>query len=209
MTGNEGRTRTGIRWRWLYVLQLAFFVFAISSLSVWNFFCHSVEIKRPVILLAASIFALFSFEKGGRFSVIAKIVLIYIIEMFFNQLSGRLVHLRSLSIQLPLIVMAPLVFSFICFRFRESQHTSVDTNDLFKSWGVVFAGIILHLLFLFLLLSKIYGYGYDHNFAILANMCLYFLVFIVSWEPLENICLRRMTAVIFTVFFSIIMVRGL
>ena len=128
--------------------------------------------------------------------------------MFFNQLSGRVFHIQSFSIHLSLIAMIPLAASFIFSKFQKSKLSSLETNDLLKSWAAIFAVIVLHMLLLFLLLKKIYGYGYDHDFAVLANMCLYFLVFILSWEQLENICLRRITAMVLTVFFIVIMAKG-
>lgn len=208
MTVGKLHTKTDALKCRVYMPQLFFFTSAIILLSALNFPRSSVEIKRPVILLAAFFIALFNFKKSSRFSVISKIILLYIIEMFFNQLSGRFVHIGSFSIHLSLIVMAPMAVSFICFRLQRTQIVSVDTNNLFKSWAVVFTVIILHMLFLFLLLSNIYGYGCEHNFAVLANMCLYFLVFILSWEQLEDICLRRITAIVSAVFFVVIMVRG-
>lgn len=208
MTSGELHTKTDDRSCRLDTPQLFLFTSSIIILSVLNFSHSSVEIKRPVVLLAASVFSLFNFEKSSKFSVITKIILLYIIEMFFNQLSGSFVHIRSLSINLSSVAMAPLAVSFICSRFRKSQLVSADTTDLFKSWAVVFAGIILHMLFLFLLLSNIYGYGCDHNFVVLANMCLYSLVFVFSWQQLENICLRRITAIVSVVFFVVTMVGG-
>ncbi len=208
MTSGELHTKTDDRRYWLDTPQLFLFTSSIILLSVLNFSHSSVEIKRPVVLLAASVFSLFDFEKNSRFSVITKIILLYIIEMFFNQLSGRFVHIRSLSINLSSVAMVPLAVSFIRSRFRKSQLASADTTDLLKSWAVVFAGIILHMLFLFLLLSNIYGYGFDHNFSVLANMCMYTLVFVFSWQQLENICLRRITAIVSVVFFVVTMVGG-
>jgi len=208
MTGSVPHTKTDHRMCRLYMLQLFFFTSAIILLSALNFSRNSIEIKTPAILLAASVFALFNFEKSSRFYVITKIILLYIIEMFFNQLSGRFVHIRSFSINLPLIAMLLLAVSFICSRFRKSKIVSVDINGLLKSWAVVFTIIVLHMLLLFLLLKNMYGYGYEHNFAVLANMCLYFLVFVFSWQQLENICLRRITAIVSTVFFIVIMAGG-
>ncbi len=208
MTSDELHTKPDDRRYWLDTPQLFLFTSSIILLSVLNFSHSSVEIKSPVVLLAASVFTLFNFEKSSRFSVITKTILLYIIEMFFNQLSGSFVHIRSLSINLSSVAMVPLAVSFICSRFRKSQLASADTTDLLKSWAVVFAGIILHMLFLILLLSSIYGYGCDHNFAVLANMCLYSLVFVFSWQQLENTCLRRITSIVSAVFFVVTMIRG-
>ena len=209
MTSGELHTKTETQRYWLDIPQLFLFTSSIILLSVLNLSCSSVEIKRPVILLAASVFSLFNFEKSNRFSVIAKIILLYIIEMFFNQISGTVFHIQSFSISLPLIAMVPLAISFVFFKFKNSKLSSLETNDLLKSWAIVFAVIFLHMLLLFLILKKIYGYGYDHNFGVLANMCLYFLVFVFSWEQLGNIYLRRIVAIVLTVFFIIIMVKGL
>ena len=209
MTSGELHTKTDDRRYWLDTPQLFLFTSSIILLSVLNFSHSSVEIKRPVVLLAASVFSLFNFEKSREISVIAKIILLYIIEMFFNQLSWRFAHIQSFSISLSLIAMVPLAASFIFSKFQKSKLSPIETNDLLKSWAVVFAVIVLHMLFLFLLLKKIYGYRYDHNFGVLANMCLYFLVFVFSWEQLKSICLRRITAMVLTVFFIVIMVKGL
>ena len=208
MTGVKLHSKTKNQRCWLDTPQLLLFISSIILLSVLNLSHSSVEIKRPVVLLAASVFSLFNFEKSSRFSVITKIILLYIIEMFFNQLSGRVFHIRSFSIDISLIAMLPLAASFIFSKFRKSKLSSLETNDLLKSWAAVFAVIVLHMLLLFLLLKEIYGYGYDHNFGVLANMCLYFLVFVFSWQQLQNICLRRITAIILTVFFVISMVMG-
>ena len=208
MTSGELHTKTEPQRYWLDTPQLFLFTSSIILLSVLNFFHSSIEIKRPVVLLAASVFALFNLKKSSRFSVIAKVVLLYIIEMFFNQLSGRVVHVRSYSIHLPLIALIVLAGSFIFSRFQKSKLSPIETNGLLKSWVVVFAVIVLHMLLLFLFLKKIYGYGYDRNFGVLANMCLYFLVFVFSWEQLKRIHLRRIAAIVLTVFFIVIMARG-
>lgn len=191
----------------LYKVRFLFFISAIILLSVLNLSGNSIEIKRPVILLVGSLFALFNFKNSSRFLVIVKLILLYLIEMFFNQLSGRFVHIGSFSVHLSLIAIMPLAISFMCCKSKKANTLSIETIDLFKSWAIVFAVIILHMLFLFLLLKNIYGYGYEHDFAILANMCLYFLVFIFTWEQLEQRSFRRITALISTVFFIVIMVR--
>ena len=192
----------------LHTSQLLLFTSSVILLSVLNLSNSSVVIQRPVILLAAAVFSLFNFERSNRLSVIAKIILLYIIEMLFNQLSGRFVHIGAFSISLPLIVMIPLTASFAFSKLRKSKGVSIETNELLKSWGVVFIVIVLHILFLFLLLKKTYGYGYDHNFAVLANICLYFLVFIFTWQQLDNIYLRRITVIVLTAFFVVSMVMG-
>jgi hypothetical protein len=207
MTGKPG-TRTDIQTYWLFIPQVLFFITAMVLLAALTFSNNIVEIKRPVILLAGSVFVMFGFARYKSLSVITKIIILYIIAMFFNQLSERFVHIGLFSVHLSLIAMIPLALSFICFNVQQSQLSSVDTNDLLKSWAVVFTVVILHLLLLFILLKNIYGYGYDHNLAVLANMCLYFLVFIFSWRQLEQISVRRITALIFAVFFVVIMVRG-
>lgn len=191
----------------LFIPQVVFFMTAIVLLSALNLSGHAVEIKRPVILLAACLLALFSFKNNESFSVIAKIILLYIISMLFGQLSGRFVHIGSFSLHLSLIALLPLTVSFICSLVR-SQDRPFDSSDLFKSWVVVFAAIILHMLFLFILLKNIYGYGYDHNLPVLANMSLYFLVFIFIWGQLDKKGFRRIAALIFIAFFILIIARG-
>ena len=149
---DRSATRTDIQTHWLFVPHILLFITAIGLLAVLNFSGNAVEIRRPVILPAGSVIALFTFGKNSSFTLITKIILLYTIEMLFNQLSGRFVYIGSFSVHLPLIALVPLTVSFICFKVGQSQLTSVDTNDLLKSWGIVFVVIILHMLFLFILL---------------------------------------------------------
>lgn len=208
MTGSNRYAKSDIRRCWLYIPQLFFCTSAIILLSALNLSGYSIEIKRPGILLVASIFVLFNFEKSNRLSIVAKIILLYIIEMFFNQLSGRFFHIRSFSIHLSLFAIAPLMASFIYSIFSKPNFEIFTADKLAKSWMVVFAILVLHMVFLFILLKNIYGYGYDRTFAVFANMCLYFLVFIFIWKPLEQIKFRRITAIIFATFFVVIMIKG-
>ena len=187
--------------RWIQISQFALFVSALVSLSVLYFFYRTVDVQRPILLLAASVFALLSFKKFPELSFIQRIVLLYIIEMLFNQLSGQFVHIQSVSISLTLIALVPLSISFICQKLQAAKTLSTEISDVFKSWAVSFAVIVLHMLFLFLLLKNFYDYGYEKNLNVLANMCLYFLVFLFSWYQLANVHLRRTTAIISAAFF--------
>ncbi len=202
-----GISRPNVQTYWLFIPQVLFFITAMVLLAALTFSNNVVEIKRPVILLAGSVFALFNFEGCNRYSVIIKIILLYIIEMLFNQLSGRLVHIGPFSVHLSLIALVPLAVSFICSRVGQSQPATLDTKNLLKSWAIVFAIVIVHMLLLFIPLKSIYGYGCEHNLSILANMCLYFLVFIFVWRQLDKTSFRRITALILTAFFVVIMVR--
>jgi len=203
-----GISRSNIQPHWLLIPQVLFFITAIVLLAVLSFSGNAVEIRRPVILLAGSVFALFNFGRNNSLSIIAKIILLYIIEMFFKQLSGRSVHIGSFSVHLSLTALVPLAVSFICSKACQKQPVTFDKSDLLKSWAFVFAIVSLHLLFLLILLKNIYGYGYDRNLSVLANMCLYFLVFIFTWGQLDKTSFRRVTALIYTLFFIVIMVRG-
>jgi len=207
MKHSELYVKTGIQRHWLYIPQVLLFAFAIVILSIFSFYNNSIEIKRPVILLACSLFTLFNFS-DSRLAVISKIILLYIIEVFFNQISEKVFPIGTFSIHLSLIVLAPLAISFLFYKFQKTNTTFTEMTDFLRSWVTVFVVIILHMLFLFLLLKKIYGYGYDCNFAVVANICLYFLVFIFSWQQLENIGLRRITSSIFTIFFLVITIKG-
>jgi hypothetical protein len=187
-------------------IQLTLFVSAVFALSILSFFHPGIEIRRPAVFLAASLLALFKFKDSNSFSILQKIILLYMIGILFNQLDESFVRLRSFSIHLSLIAMIPLAISFICFKFQN--RLSATTSNLLTSWAVVFAIIMLHLLFLFLPLKNIYGYGYEHYFDVLANLCLYFLVFIFAWEQLDNLYIHRFTAISFIVFFMLIMIKG-
>ena len=185
--------------QWLKITQFALFTSVLIALSVLSFAYGTVEIRRPLILLAASVFALFNFKKSSQCSLIQRIALLYIIEMLFAKLSQQFVHIGSFQISLALIILVPLSVAFVCNRLNKGKALTIETKDILKSWGAVFAIIVFHMLILFLLLKNFYGYGYEHSPNVLANMCLCFLVFLFSWRQLENLRLRQCVAAIITI----------
>jgi hypothetical protein len=209
MTAEEQYIKTGGEEKhWLKITQLVLFVSAIVMLLALSFFYRTVAIGRPGILMAASIFAIFNFKNIKEISIVQKTALLYIVEMFFNQISGKFIHIQSFSISLSFVVLIPLAFSCMCQELRSTKTLPVEKNGMLMSWAVVFVIITVHMLILFFLLKGIYGYGYERDFNVLANMCLYFLVFVFLWNQLQGFCFRRMTAIVLTVFFIVIMIEG-
>ena len=158
--------------------------------------------------MTAAIFASLDFKRFRGRAIIGKMILFYMIGLFFNQLSGKFVHIPPFSVNLSLAAMIPLAVSFMFSKFRKSNRPAIGASDMLKSFGIVFAILIVHAMFLFVLLKKTYGYGYERGFAVLANMCMYIIVFVLSWEQLEEIRFRRFAAISFAAFFIFMMVRG-
>ena len=205
---NKLHIKTVIQKYLLSILQIGFFALTAVLAAIMNLFSSTIEIKRPAILLTGSIFSLLCFKANENLAVISKIILLYIIEMLFNQVAGRFIRIGSFSISLSMAAIVPLAISFICHKFQETNLT-FKTCDLFKGWTAACAMITLHMLLLYVLLRSIYGYGYNHNFATAANLCLYFLVFLFSQKQLEQTNIRMITATIFIIMFVIKIVRGI
>ena len=192
-------------------ISLVIFLLAILMLVGMNISQTHIMIQRPFILLFGLAYVLFDCKKNRAFLVIEQVILLYMIEFLFKQLSERFFHFGVFSIQQSLLVMILLSISFMYTKIQRHRFTSTDSTEygyLLRSWGGIFGVILVHMLFLFTLLKSKYGYGYEYNISVLANMCMYFLVFIFTWEKLENVGLRRITAIILAVFLIVILARG-
>ena len=133
--------------------------------------------------------------------------------MQFNQLSQQFIHIRvrhsNITVSLGLIALVPLGAAFLFGKLQAGKIVNKEATDLLRSWAGISAIIASHMLLLFLLLRNFYGYGYERNFGVLATMCLYFVVFIFSWEQLEDKHLHRITAIVSAAFFAaMILIKG-
>lgn len=164
-----------------------------------------MAVENPYILMLASVFVLLDFKEKPSVDKLQKIMLFYLVAVLVNQLS--LQHLQislgktSLSVSRTLVILPFLAVGFVVH--RAALHLP---KDLLLGWMCTCLVIVSHMMLLFLLLKKFYGYGYEHNPGVLGNLCLYILVFIFSWQQLENLPLRRCLGAILVVVFSVMTV---
>lgn len=177
-------------------------LFAILLLPVLTSLYSSGRIDQPAILLIGAGFVLIN-STNHQIRTIQKFILLYIALMFFNQLANSHILVNSFAINSALIALIPLALSYCLM--QVSPHAGLTSNkDVLRSWLTGFAVIIVHMLVLWLLFNRFYGFGYENNFAVLANLCLYFLGFVFLWNQLDAFYISRFIAIFFMVYFIVL-----
>ncbi|MBC8482088.1 MAG: hypothetical protein H8D47_05425 [Planctomycetes bacterium] len=190
-----------------------FFLTGLVASAVLCLLYGNTEAKQPLVLIAACVFALIDFDKNPKLTLLQKIILVYLIELQFNITSQQFTQFgsgsSSIIISLAFIALLPFAAAFAFGLPASNMSISDDFNQLLKGFGGVFLITSLHMIFLFLLLKSFYKYGYEHNSSVIANICLYFAVFIFCWIQLKTKITRRFTAAISTLFWIIIFAKGI
>jgi len=197
-----------IKYSYREVVAHLFFAASIIASTVLCFFVSRIRVEKAFILLLGSVFVLFNVKKSQKIILLQKITLLYLIGVLFNQLSLQFTQISSgrtnITVPLSLIILVPLAVGFALKKINRPN--LVDTDDLLAIWVVLFAVIILHIVILFLLLKRFYGYGFERNFAVLGGLFLYFLVFLFSWLQLENACMRQFMTLVLAILFTALII---
>jgi hypothetical protein len=92
----------------------------------------------------------------------------------------------------------------------KSQQINKE-KDIILGWILALSIVILHMIFLSLILSQFYGYGYEWNLGVLGQLCLYFMLFAILWNKFNVLHFRQLTGLILTVYYltAIVTNRGL
>ena len=143
-----------------------FFITAIITSSVLCLYSTPVNIEKPIILLIAAIFTIFTFKSSKNLSTLQKIVCLYLIEMLFNQTSQQFIQIPSgrenlcasnsrlfsvhlllgihhYSLSFSLIQYAitnSLVLNALQFRFVNRQfHSEFSSTERFPCFSIAFS----------------------------------------------------------------------
>jgi len=166
-----------------------------------------ISIEMPIILVFGAIFILIPL----KFEVIAKLQQItgfYLIVIAVNQLSSN--YFTPPLLPAGITVSYSIVVLFLCTigYFLEkigSIHRPLNTSDrnVLHSWLFALVIIGVHMVLLSLVLHRFYGYGHERNLAVLGNLTLYFLLFLVMWRKLYIPLLRRCLGLVMMIFYLV------
>ena len=168
-----------------------------------------LEIHNPAVLICASLFV--GIRTGSRdFILLQKAACFYFIGVFAN-LGGfeRIeagIFCGDVTMSYSVIVVILWTIAFSAGRFEVETFTKSNVKNFCI---VILAPMIIiagHMLVLYPLLARFYGYGFEHNWGTLKSISLFVLLFIFSWRMLDNLALRRMIMmiVIITLLLSIL-----
>ncbi len=160
----------------------------------------SFEIRQPVILLTAAIFAVFILKKAPSLIVFQNIITIYLVSLRMSLLSEHFIKFSPLgSTFLVPKSLIPLVLLAVAAAFMKLSSLKAEISEEhglpLSAWAIALSLIAVTMLFLGLLLHKSYGYGYEHDIAVLLKLALYFMVFLFISPCLVNIRFRQLASI--------------
>lgn len=190
-----------------YVCSLA----GIIGVTVVCMLRGTVEIERPIVLLCGAVFILVNFRRSTSVSQLQKVVLLYLVSISFNLANLQFVKMDfgdiKLSFSSTLLPLAFLGVGYLINRISNAKRDNSKNSVFFpRSILASFVLILIHMLVLFLLLKRFYGYGYEHDVAVLGSLALYVLVSVFCWTIFDNIRFRQILALIFVVFYLLQMI---
>ena len=167
------------------------------------FFSESVPVEHRSILLLASLFLIFR-VRWTEVVIVQRIIGLYVIGVFVNQLSLKHLSLSFLESRLTIsygLIGAVLLCGGYLLNHPRQDNLDRSGQSVSINIGWVWAAVIIcgHMFVLWFLLRRFYGYGYEHNAEILGNLSLSFLLFGFLWNQLGEARFRQLTGAILSV----------
>jgi hypothetical protein len=171
-----------------------------------------VPIERPLILLLASLFILVP-SKSQVTNTLRKITAFYLLAVPINELASQNFHVPLVSgvtVSYSAVVLLLCAAGFLLGRINsQKDRLGRGRKELLPGWVLAMGVMVVHMALLAVLLSRFYGYGYEHNLSVSGNLCLYLLLFIFIWEKLANLRFSQALGLILAAFYCLkIFVNG-
>lgn len=194
--------------------RIAGYVCSLAGIITATVACMSggtVAIERPIVLLCGAAFILIKFRQSTSVSQLKKVVLLYLVCISFNLANLQFVNVDFDDTKLRISsTLLPLAFLGVGFLFNWISNAKRDngTNGIFFPGSILASSvlILIHMLVLFLLLKRFYGYGYEHNIDVLGSITLYILVSAFCWVIFDNLRFRQILALMFMVIYLLQMI---
>jgi hypothetical protein len=187
----------------LQILAHVFTVLAVIISMVICFFADSTTLKHPEVLILASFLVLPRFARWPSLHILQKIITFYLTAFVMSQVSTEHFQVSfrhsNFTIAYTLVILLFFAAGFILSQLGRAHRNKsffAEEKDLLTGWIVAIICMLCHMALLALMLNKFYGYGYEHDWSVVRNVCLYFLLFLFLWEQLSKVRLRQIIAVL-------------
>jgi len=182
------------------------FLAVIIACYISFFSKSSIAIVRPVIFLVASFFMLVPFKPKPSIKTLQKITGFYLIAILVNQSEGQYFQISFLPVKASIpfgsAILLLCATGFLAGKVEPGERVTCSyAKEIAGGWLLAGAVITGHMLLLWPMLRKFYGYGYERNWGVLGSLCLYLLVFIFLWAVLEKRRFRQGIGLVFAVFY--------
>jgi len=162
-----------------------------------------LPIQRPWVLVVASILIAIP-SRRPHVRLLQQIVALYLICVCINEAHLRYLwfSVGVLSVSLAYSAIPLLVFAagYVANRRAARAADGALRSGLMSGWLVAAGVVLAHMAVLAVLLHRFYGYGYEHDLAVLGNLALYVLVFLTAWPQLSDTRRRLAIALVLLIF---------
>jgi len=168
----------------------------------------AIQIKRPWVLLVASLLGMLSIKRNSTF-LLQRIILAYFICMFLSQLAMEkfVIFGNDIRFVIPKSLIPFLLYAacFVIHSMKVSIKVKLKRNfNWYLLWVLAISIILLHMIFLWIFLKSVYGFGYENNINTLNNVLLYCLCFIFTWDVIHDPVTCRLSFACISMLLSII-----
>jgi len=190
-------------------LRAAGFWLAVGGVAAACIIClrleRAIDIETPGILVAAAAFVLLPLGRKSGVDIVQKLAAFYLVALVVNETAMHYFRLSlpggSANVSYSVVVMIPLAAGAVLSRERLLSFAERADKMILVCWGAVGAVIVGHMVVCGVMLEKFYGYGYEHNWGVVGNLCLYFLLFLLLWKRLDSRAFSRVVGVILLAFY--------
>ena len=178
----------------------------VVSCCVCLFSKTSFFIQTPMILALASLYMLLPLRSSSMKASLQKLIGFYLIFVLVNELTSRQldITIRSVNISVSWGVITLILYTAGFLIGLTNSNKTVQNNDQADVMVAILLGVGLivgHMLLLWPMLNRFYGYGYEHNLNVLGSLCLYVLLFVFLRRQLDIRLFRQIVGVILVFFY--------
>ena len=170
----------------------------------------AISVHTPEILAFASALVLLPVRQKTQLDTLQKIVVFYLVATVLNQLTSQYFQVSfpngTANVSYTVIIMIPFALAAILARQRLLSFSESMDKEILSCWYVALAVIVGHMIVLALILRKFYGYGYEHDVSVLGNLCLYVLLFLLTWRRFDSVPFRRVVGVVLLLFYVAVII---
>jgi len=170
-----------------------------------------IPIEQPAVLAVAATFLLIP-STSHTLVILGNIIGIYLLAVPFNEIYARYAAIplgsSALVISYSLWPLLLCAAGSLLMRRYVSMTENPGGSAMLGAWLAAIVILLAHMIVLAILFHATYGYGYEDDLQVLAHLSLYFLLFLVFWQPLGHRTFRQPAAIILAAFYLLLILKS-
>jgi len=167
----------------------------VAACSYMSIQASSVPIPHPVGLMGVAFLLVLSMRASARAYPLLYLLTFYLVCLLVNQVNLKQGEWFLGETRITFSYGVPVLLMFlISFWLRRSGSGSVASRPvdpfIMHGWEIGIGIILLHMAFVFLLLKRFYGYGFETDIRTLGSLFFIFLIYSLNRDLLNNSLFR-------------------